>query len=114
MTSFDNTLALPGLGDSENLVLFYEDGRLEDRIAYNNREQFFAQFGGAPGEPEFTRKRSQVDVRAAWHISKTRQLFIEGINVTDEVSSSRGRFNNQFISMEQTGARYSVGIRASF
>lgn len=114
VNSFDNTLALPGLGDSENFVLFYDDGRIEARVAYNNRDRFFTRFGGAPGEPFFTEERSQIDIRAAWNITDTMQVFFEGLNVTDELLEIRGRYDSQIVSLEQTGARYSMGLRASF
>ncbi|MFK8031201.1 MAG: TonB-dependent receptor, partial [Gammaproteobacteria bacterium] len=55
--------ALEGLGDSQNLVLFYERDRMQARIAYNNREGFLRQIdNGFNGEPINTQSFGQWDI----------------------------------------------------
>lgn len=108
----DNNIALPGLGDSQNIVLFYDDTKFEARIAYNNREEFFTRLQGV--EPWFTEQYYQVDARVAYNITEDVQVFIEGINLTDSFTRQHGRYDSQFLSLESSGPRYAAGIRASF
>ncbi|WP_018998371.1 TonB-dependent receptor [Hirschia maritima] len=108
----DNAVALPGLGNSQNFVLFYDDTNIEARIAYNNRERFFSSTQGA--EPVFTNRYDQVDARIAWNYRENVQFFLEGLNLTESVSSRVGRFTSRFGGLEDSGARYTIGARASF
>lgn len=108
----DNNIALPGLGDSQNIVLFYDDTKIEARIAYNNREEYFARFQGV--EPWFTEQYDQLDARIAYNIDKDWQVFIEGTNLTDSYTRQHGRYESQFLSLESSGPRYAFGVRASF
>lgn len=108
----DNNIAMPGLGDSQNLVIFYDDTKIEARIAYNNREEYFARFQGV--EPWFTEQYDQLDARFAYNFNKDLQVFIEGTNLTDSFTRQHGRYESQFLSLESSGPRYSFGVRASF
>lgn len=108
----DNNIALPGLGNSQNIVLFYDDTKIEARIAYNNREEFFTRLQGV--EPWFTEQYDQIDARVAYNITKDVQVFIEGTNLTDSFTRQHGRYDSQFLSLESSGPRYAAGVRASF
>ncbi|WP_160179322.1 TonB-dependent receptor [Paraglaciecola mesophila] len=108
----DNNIALPGLGDSQNIVLFYDDTKIEARIAYNNREEFFTRLQGV--EPWFTEQYDQIDARVAYNITKDIQVFVEGTNLTDSFTRQHGRYDSQFLSLESSGPRYAMGVRASF
>ncbi|WP_077339029.1 TonB-dependent receptor [Pseudocolwellia agarivorans] len=108
----DNNLALPGLGDSKNIVLFYDDETIEARIAYNKRSKFFSRFQGI--EPWFTEEYDQIDVRVAYNFNETTQIFIEGTNLTDSVVKQHGRYESQFLQLDDTGRRYAFGVRTSF
>lgn len=107
--------ALEGLGDSQNLVVFYENDTWQARIAYNNREEFLRRIdNGFNGEPVFTEEFGQVDIFASYNISDTLTLFLEGTNVTEEELVQNGRFDNQTFNIEDNGARYAVGVRGKF
>ncbi|MEL6870858.1 MAG: TonB-dependent receptor [Pseudomonadota bacterium] len=107
--------ALEGLGDSQNLVLFYERDRWQARLAFNNREGFLRQIdNGFNGEPINTETFGQWDMSASYDISDTLTVFIEGINITEEELIQTGRFANQIYSIEDNGSRYAVGIRGAF
>jgi len=113
------TFALAGLGDSQNLIVFYERDAFQARIAFNNRESFLfaldnTEVGGATGEPITTETYGQWDVSASYDINENLTVFVEGINVTEEELTQVGRFPDQVYSIEDNGARYSVGIRGSF
>ncbi|MFT5610028.1 MAG: iron complex outermembrane receptor protein, partial [Polaribacter sp.] len=113
--SQSETFALEGLGDSQNLVVFYENDTWQARIAYNNREEFLRQIdNGFNGEPVNTEEFGQVDLFASYNISDTMSVFFEGINVTEEELVQNGRFANQTYNIEDNGARYAVGIRGKW
>ena len=107
--------ALEGLGDSQNLILFYEADRWQARIAYNNREEFLRQIdNGFNGEPINTNEFGQVDISASYDINDMLTVFFEGINVTEEELVQTGRFPNQTYNIEDNGSRYAFGIRGKF
>ena len=108
-------LALEGIGDSQNLILFYEANTWQARIAYNNRDAFLRNFdNGSTGEPVNTEQFSQIDLSASYDINETFQVFLEGINITGEQLVQNGRYPTQVYNIEDNGSRYAVGVRASF
>lgn len=108
----DAAVALPGLSDSQNFVVYYDDGTIEARLAYNNRDRFFSGRQGA--EPIFTDDFDQLDARIAWNIGENYQVFIEGTNLTNSFVKRSGRFASRFGGIEDPGARYVLGARATF
>lgn len=109
------TFALEGLGDSQNFILFYEQGPWQARVAFNNREGFLrALDNGFNGEPVNTKTFGQWDVSASYDVTDYLTVFFEGINVTEEELVQYGRFQNQIFSVEDNGSRYAVGVRGSF
>ncbi|WP_416351168.1 TonB-dependent receptor [Alteromonas sp. 14N.309.X.WAT.G.H12] len=113
------TFALEGLGDSQNLIMFYEKDAFQARVAFNNRESFLfaldnTSVGGATGEPVTTKTYGQWDVSASYDINENFTVFVEGINVTGEKLTQIGRFNDQIYSIEDNGSRFAVGVRATF
>ncbi|MFW8590932.1 TonB-dependent receptor [Glaciecola sp. 2405UD65-10] len=109
------SFALEGLGDSQNLIVFYEADTWQARIAYNNREGFLRQIdNGFNGEPINTQGFGQVDISASYDINETVTVFFEGINITEEELVQTGRFANQTYSVEDNGSRYAIGVRATF
>lgn len=111
----ENPLPLPGLGDSQNLVLFYEKEAIQFRVAYNNRDEFMqVTTNWAGGAPIYVEDYYQVDVSGSYDINETFTVFFEGINVTNEITKKRGLYSNHALYTIETGPRYSIGIRGSF
>jgi iron complex outermembrane receptor protein len=108
------TFALEGLGDSYNAVGFYERGPLEVRVAWNRRERFLLTAVGFGGEPTFVEPFQQIDARASYALSKNFSLFAEGVNLGNEQQHRVGRHANQILLLEETGPRYTLGVRAQF
>ncbi|GAB5379104.1 MAG: TonB-dependent receptor [Aliiglaciecola sp.] len=109
------SFALEGLGDSQNLIVFYENEGLQARVAFNNREAFLrALDNGFNGEPINTQTFGQWDVSASYEINENFTVFFEGINVTEEELVQTGRFADQIYSVEDNGSRYAIGVRAKF
>ncbi len=110
-----NSALLPGLGDSYNLVLFYENDKLGARLAYNFRDEFLRAAATGPGsEPAFVRDYDQLDFRVSYRLNDLFEVFVDGTNILGEVTEQRGRFENHFLLVEDTGARYSLGFRGKF
>ena len=109
------SFALEGVGDSQNLILFYETDTWQARVAYNNRDEFLRRIdNGFNGEPINTEEFGQVDISGSYDINDTLTVFIEGINVTEEELVQTGRFANQIYNIEDNGARYAIGIRGKW
>ena len=114
-TDIYQKFALTGLSDSQNLILYYEKGPSQVRLAWNHREGFLqslVQIQGA--EPTYVRSYQQLDLSASFAINDHVAVFIEGVNITEENVLKHGRYPNQLLLAQQPGARYSLGLRGSF
>ncbi len=108
-------LALPGLGDSQNLVGFYAKGPIEVRVAYNHRDGFLStQSNPTGGDPINTKSAGQIDVQASYRVTPNLTLVAEGINLNDAQTRTYGQYASQFVSLVETGPRYAVGARLTF
>ncbi len=115
--SLDEQFALTGLSDSANFILFYENEKMQVRVAYNWRDDFLSgttQPNVNNAGPTFVESYGQWDVRASYDVSDRLTVFLEGINVTEETRSTYGRSTSQLLNATQTGARYNIGARFSF
>ncbi|WP_368411636.1 TonB-dependent receptor [Aliiglaciecola sp. 3_MG-2023] len=114
-SSSSEGFALEGLGDSQNLVGFYEADNWQARIAFNNRESFLRLVdNGFNGEPVNTQTYGQWDVSGSYDINEHFTVFFEGINITEEELVQTGRYANQIYNIEDNGSRYAIGIRGKF
>ncbi|MFT4941883.1 MAG: iron complex outermembrane receptor protein [Paraglaciecola sp.] len=111
----EDDFQLEGLGDSQNIIGFYEKDGFQARIAFNNRESFLQTLrNGDTGEPEYVDTYGQWDVSASYDITEHFTVVVEGINVTDEYTSKHGRLASHFTEQVRSGARYALGVRGSF
>lgn len=110
------SFGLEGLGNSQNFIAFYENGPFQARAAFNNREGFLQNLVSPLGgtEPLYTETYGQWDISGSYDINENFTVFFEGINIGDEEIRRHGRYDNQFVRLEQNGRRYAVGVRANF
>ncbi|WP_250463422.1 TonB-dependent receptor [Microbulbifer litoralis] len=109
-----------GLSDSANLVGFYDKSGFQARIAYNWRDEFLSSrshsetWSGA--HPQYTEAFSQIDVNFSYELPQLEglQVFLEGINVTDEYIRVHGRDDRQLLGLYQGGERWQLGARYAF
>jgi len=107
--------AVTGLSDSLNFVAFYENGPFQGRIAYNWRDTFLQKLSQGAGDGvTYVEDYSQWDASASFDVTEQVTVFVEGINLTEEYTHSRGRFANQLLDIVDSGRRISFGIRGSF
>jgi TonB-dependent receptor len=110
------TDVLVGLGDSGNLVGFYENDTYSARLAYNWRGKFLvANFGGAEGaQPLYVEPYGQFDLSLGYNVDKNLRLTLDAINLTDEYTRTHMRNENQIGSVTKTGRRFILGARYKF
>ena len=103
---------LTGLSDSANIVGFYENDRWQARVAYNWRDEFLN--GTRNDSPHYTEEFGQWDLRVNWLATDNLNVFVEGINVTNESQRIYNRYPIQFTDANQFEARWAVGARYAF
>jgi len=107
--------ALTGLSDSVNFVAFYESGPFQGRIAYNWRDTFLQSLSQGAGDGvTYVEDYAQWDASASYDVTDEITVFVEGINLTEEYTHSRGRFSNQLLDIVDSGRRLSFGVRGTF
>ncbi|TLM73981.1 TonB-dependent receptor [Microbulbifer harenosus] len=109
--------SMVGLSDSANLVGFYDKNGFQARIAYNWRDEFLSSRGQSTGaSPQYTEAYSQIDLNVSYELPQLEgmQVFLEGINVTDEYIRVHGRADSQILGLYQGGARWQLGARYAF
>jgi iron complex outermembrane receptor protein len=94
--------------------VFYERGPFEARIAWNLRDRFLQTAVGFGGEPTFVEDFEQFDARASFALNDQFSIFAEGVNLSNELQRRVGRYASQILLLEETGPRYTVGVRAQF
>ncbi len=116
--ALDQTVALTGLSDSANLVVFFEKARVKIRAAYNWRDKFLLSSNQLrqADEPVFIEAYGQWDLRFGFDILGDGDLsaFVEGLNVSGEPMKAHGRFENQFLLYADQEPRYNLGLRSRF
>ena len=110
------TDVLVGLGDSGNLVGFYENETYSARLAYNWRGKFLAaNFGGVEGaQPLYVEPFGQLDVSLGYNFTPQLRFQFEAINLTDEYTRTHMRNENQMGAVTQLGRRIMIGARYKF
>jgi iron complex outermembrane recepter protein len=109
----NQSFALPGLSDSANLSVFYENDLISARLAYNWRDEFLSGFDQF-GAPVFIEDYEQFDLNVTWYATENLAVLFEGINITEEVQRVYVRYPEQFVRGNQYGARYNIGLRYRF
>lgn len=107
---------LVGMGDSGNLVGFYETPQYSIRLAYNWRGQFLvANYGGAEGaQPMYVEPYGQFDLSVGVNYGKNLRFQLDAINLTDSYVRTHMRNENQIGSVTQIGPRFVLGARYKF
>ncbi|MDX1570120.1 MAG: TonB-dependent receptor, partial [Xanthomonadales bacterium] len=105
--------ALPGLSDSANLSVFFENELISARLAYNWRDEFLSGFDQF-GAPVFTEKYTPLDLNVTYYVNNELSVFFEALNITEETQRIYSRYPEQFLRGNQYGARYNLGLRYRF
>tara|TARA_R110002167_G_scaffold70596_1_gene199283 strand:+ start:353 stop:3079 length:2727 start_codon:yes stop_codon:yes gene_type:complete len=109
-----DAFALEGLSNSYNLIAFYDANDIQLRIAYNWRDEFLQSALGNQSQPEMVEAYGQLDLSASYDITEKVTIFAEGTNVTNENTRSFSIYQERYLDYTDTGARFSIGVRANF
>jgi TonB-dependent receptor len=113
-----NQFAIPGIGNSANLIAFYQNFGFQARLALQWQGEQLLQIGqeqngGAfPNEPTYLRANTELDFSTQYDINEHFNVFFEAINLTDNVYHTRGRFDNQTLNVVDYGRSFTFGVRA--
>jgi len=104
---------LPGLGDSSNFSLFYEDTKITARIALNTRGETIAGFGNYD-QPLYVEERNQWDLSMAYNINEDAVVFFEVQNLNDEPTRLYARYEEMLFLSQDHGPIHRLGFRYKF
>jgi iron complex outermembrane recepter protein len=110
----NNNFLLEGLSNNYNLILFYDKGKMQAQVAYNFREEFLRAAAGLQSQPEIVEDYGQIDFSASYKVTENIELFVEGVNVTNEKKRVYSVYKDRLLDYSETGARFSIGIRGSY
>ncbi|WP_394175972.1 TonB-dependent receptor [Thalassotalea litorea] len=102
---------VPGMSNTANLVVFYENDFFESRIAYNWRDKYLQSAGR---DPRFVEEYYQIDASASVKLGENFSIFIEAINLTEEDQRIHGRSSYQVREYSVGHSRYNLGARYVF
>ena len=104
---------LPGLGDSGNASVFYEDDKHTLRLALNHRAETAAGFADYD-QPVFVEERNQVDFSYQFRYSENTTVFFDAMNILDEETRLYVRHPEMLFLAQDHGPVYKLGLRTSF
>jgi iron complex outermembrane recepter protein len=113
-----NQFALPGIGNSANLIAFYQNYGFQARIAVQWQGEQLLQLGQEQGggafgnEPVYLKANTNLDFSSTYDINSHISVFFEALNLTDNVYHTRGRYDNQTLNVVDYGRSFTFGVRA--
>lgn len=118
VNSLAQQFALPGVSDSANLQLFYENDDWSVKLTHAWRDSYLLGIGQAQGTsdnpPQFVNETNITDFSVNYSYNESLTFFLEGYNIFNETESGFGRYQEQFLFGRQYGARYGIGARYTF
>ena len=104
---------LPGLGDSGNFSVFYEDQKWTARIALNHRGETVNGFG-AYDQPLYVEERNQIDAAITYRLNDQAAVFLELQNLNDETTRLHARHKEMLFLAQDHGLISRLGFRYKF
>jgi len=95
-------------------VLYYDDGKLDARLAYAWRERYLATFNDEFAVPRFTDDYGQLDLSINYHVNPHVSIQAQILNLTEEqrVDLSTSRYLPYGIN--EPDRRIMLGVRMTF
>ena len=106
-------LLLPGLGDSGNLSVFFENEKHTARLALNHRGETVVGFGNYD-TPLFVDERNQIDFSYQFRMNDSTTFFLDAMNINDETTRLHARYPDMLFLSQQHGPVYKFGARMNF
>jgi TonB-dependent receptor len=104
---------IPGLADSGNISVFYEDNKLTARLGINYADE---RPSGAADylQPIFVEARTHVDANFSYNLDMGGTVSLDILNVTDEPTRLYARNPNMSFLAQDHGVVYKLGYRVTF
>lgn len=105
-------LPFPGLSEnSYNLVLYYDKGPINARLAWNSRSDWLVSAADRSGNPVYRAGEDYLDARFQWRIKgDSLSVFVEGKNLTDQAALSYAGERFRLSELGWPGRRYFIGV----
>jgi TonB-dependent receptor len=105
-------LPFPGLSEnSYNLVLYYDKGPINARVAWNSRTDWLVSPADRSGNPVFRAGEDYLDAKLTWRIIPDElSVSIEGKNLTDQAAISYAGDRFRLSELGWPGRRYFIGV----
>ena len=104
---------LPGLGDSGNFSVFFENEKHTARIALNYRGETVAGFGNYT-QPLYVDERKQVDFSYQYRYNDSMTYFLDVSNLNDESTRLYARYPEMLFLSQDHGPVIKFGARMNF
>jgi TonB-dependent receptor len=105
----------PGLSrQSYNASAFFENSKFQVRASYNWRSHFAASCNGGAQLPARVAAYGQTDASLRYNLTPTLSLYADLINVNNAKRHVYADNTNEFLTLENVGRRYNVGLRMAF
>jgi TonB-dependent receptor len=113
--SVGQQFALVGLSNTANVVAFYENEKVNARLAYNWRGQFLQSTQDGQGyNPVYVEPYHQIDATLGYNYNDHLSFTLDALNLNDGVIRSHSRTTEAVESIVQTGRRFLLGARYKF
>jgi TonB-dependent receptor len=99
-----------------NVILFYQDSRLQTRLAgnYRSKRAVAQNFGGINGLEEYQAPTFYLDAGASYNITQNFEAFVEATNLTNEYEKYYLVWPSQVADTTHFERRFSIGMRARY
>jgi iron complex outermembrane receptor protein len=105
----------PGLSkQSYNGSVFYENSQFQARLSYNWRNHFSVDCGGGSTLPRTRAAYGQADASVRYNVTPLVSLYADAINLNNERMHEYANNESQFLTLEDVGRRFNVGVRVAF
>jgi iron complex outermembrane receptor protein len=105
-------LPFPGLSkDTFNIVLYYDKGPVNARLAWNSRSDWLANPADRSGNPVFRAGEDYLDAKFTWRIKPEElSVYVEAKNLTDQAAISYAGERFRLSELGWPGRRYYIGV----
>lgn len=103
--------AVPGIGNSSNFGVYYDEGPVQVRLAYNWRQAYLSTIAGQLSQPTTVKSYGQLDFSGSYAINPSISVFLDLTNLNNEKIYNYQVFVNRENYAEEDGRTARVGVR---
>ncbi|MBY9064215.1 TonB-dependent receptor [Sphingomonas yunnanensis] len=96
---------------SANGSVFYEKYGISARVSYNWRSDYLRNCRDSQSRPRNRSSYGQLDFNVSYDLTPNFQVYLQGVNVTNEFIDEWSAIKERYLLQQETGARYNVGLR---